>query len=150
MHQLKTTVQRVSVALQRVIGEATVLFNRRARAFPAGPAAEEHPAVIRAVSRGPAPTIMIPKWLLNQLFKGWLLRLPQADRSSRPKKRFLLCQSSRKPSPTLIVFHRGPWKTTPLPTYHGTSPVGIFLVALTFAMDVFHSLTTVTEIIIGK
>ena len=40
------TVQRVSVALQRAI-EAAVLFNRRARAFPAvamGPAAEEHVA----------------------------------------------------------------------------------------------------------
>ena len=29
--QLKMTVQRVSVALQHAIGEATVLFNRRAR-----------------------------------------------------------------------------------------------------------------------
>ena len=47
VYQLKMTVQRVSVALQRAIGEASVLFNRRARAFPAvamGPAAEEHAA----------------------------------------------------------------------------------------------------------
>ena len=34
MYQLKMTVQRVSVAQQRAIGEASVLFNRRARAFP--------------------------------------------------------------------------------------------------------------------
>ena len=47
VYQLKMTVQRMSVALQRAIGEAAVLFNRRARAFPAvamGPAAEEHAA----------------------------------------------------------------------------------------------------------
>ena len=47
VYQLKMTVQRVSVALQRAIGKASVLFNRRARAFPAvamGPAAEEHAA----------------------------------------------------------------------------------------------------------
>ena len=47
VYQLKMTVQRVSVALQRAIGEAAVLFNRRARAFPAvamSPAAEEHAA----------------------------------------------------------------------------------------------------------
>ena len=54
------TVQRVSVALQRAIGEAAVLFNRRARAFPAvamGPAAEEHAA--RGVARcaTDAPTL---------------------------------------------------------------------------------------------
>ena len=51
------TVQRVSVALQRAIGEAAVLFNRRTRAFPAvamGPAAEEHAAT------WVAPTLGLP------------------------------------------------------------------------------------------
>ena len=35
VHPDQMTVQRVSVALQRAIGKASVLFNRRARAFPA-------------------------------------------------------------------------------------------------------------------
>ena len=59
VYQLKMAVQRVSVALQSAI-EATMLFNRRARAFPAvelGPAAEEHAAalVARCSCRYPNP-----------------------------------------------------------------------------------------------